>query len=152
MTGILLVVDDPGWRRFRGLSRKLTGAASLAAKKAGFGKDACLTVLLSSDRKLKSLNRKFRGRDKTTNVLSFPAPSNPEGYRGDVAIALGVARREAKAQGKSLADHASHLVVHGILHLAGYDHVKRTDAKVMEPLEVEILERLGIGDPYLACP
>jgi probable rRNA maturation factor len=74
------------------------------------------------------------------------------GYAGDIAIAHGVTNAEAKAAGKKFADHATHLVVHGVLHLAGYDHERPKDAKVMEPLEVKILKRLGIADPYAAAP
>ena len=103
---------------------------------------------MASDAKLRALNRDFRGKDKPTNVLSFPAAANAEGYRGDIAIAYGVTAREAKAAGKSFADHAAHLVVHGVLHLAGYDHERARDAKIMEPLEVKILAGLGIADPY----
>lgn len=146
--GILVVVDDPGWRKFRGLVPALERAAAAAAKAAGFGGRCSLTVLLSNDRRLKSLNRDFRGKDKATNVLSFPAAPNEDKYRGDVALALGVTRREAKAAGKSAADHAAHLVVHGILHLAGYDHMRASEAAVMEALEVKILDRLGIANPY----
>lgn len=149
--GIPVVVDDPGWREFRGLLPQLKRAAAAAAKAAKFKGRAPFTVLLSNDRMLKSLNRDFRGKDKSTNVLSFPAAANRHGYRGDVALALGVTRREAKAAGKSLADHATHLVVHGVLHLAGYDHLRPRDAKQMEKLEVEILERLGVADPYEAA-
>jgi probable rRNA maturation factor len=148
---ILVVVDDPGWRKIRGLLPRLKRAAAAAEKAAKFRGRSSLTVLLSSDRKLKSLNRDFRGKDKPTNVLSFPAPENRENYRGDVALALGVTRREAKISGKTLSDHATHLVVHGVLHLAGYDHIRARDAKVMEALEVQILERLGIADPYEAA-
>jgi probable rRNA maturation factor len=146
--GILVVVDDPGWRKFRGLVPRLERAAAAAAKAAGFRGGTSITVLLSSDRRLKALNRDFRGKDKPTNVLSFPAPPNKDKYRGDVALALGVTRREAKASGKHLADHAAHLVTHGVLHLAGYDHVRARDAKVMEAMEAAILERLGIANPY----
>jgi len=146
--GILVVVDDPGWRRFRGLVPKLKRAAAAAAKAAGFRGAYSLTVLLSSDRRLKVLNRDFRGLDQTTNVLSFPAAPNKEKYHGDVALALGVTRKEAKAESKRIADHATHLVVHGVLHLAGYDHSHDRDAKVMEALEVQILHRLGITNPY----
>jgi probable rRNA maturation factor len=146
--GILVVVDDPGWRKFRGLVPRLERAAASAAKAAGFRGNYAMTVLLSSDRRLKALNRHFRGKNKPTNVLSFPASSNKEKYFGDVALALGVTRREAKASGKRVADHATHLVAHGVLHLAGYDHVRARDAKVMEALEVAILERLGIANPY----
>ena len=148
--GILVVVDDPGWRRFRGLVPRLERAAVAAAKAAGFRGAYSLTVLLSNDRKLKSLNRDFRGKNKPTNVLSFPAAPNPDKYQGDVALALGVTRREARAEGKRVADHAAHLVVHGVLHLAGYDHIRPRDAKVMEALEIKILDRLGIANPYEA--
>ena len=146
--GILVVVDDPGWRKFRGLVPRLERAAAAAAKAAGLRGRVSMTVLLSSDRRLKALNRDFRGKDKPTNVLSFPAPPNKDKYLGDVALALRVTRREAKASGKRVSDHAIHLVTHGVLHLAGYDHVRARDATVMEALEVAILERLGIANPY----
>ena len=154
--GILVVVDDPGWRKIRGLLPRLKRAATAAENAAKFRGRSSLTVLLANDRKLNALNRDFRGKDKPTNVLSFPAPpcpasKNKENYRGDVALALGVTRREAKSAGKTLSDHATHLVVHGILHLAGYDHVRVRDAKVMEKLEIEILAGLGIADPYEAA-
>ena len=146
--GILVVVEDPGWRKIRGLLPRLKRAATAAEKAVKFRGASSLTVLLSSDRKLKALNREFRGQDKPTNVLSFPAPPNRSGYRGDIALALGTTRREAKLAGKRLADHAAHLVVHGVLHLAGHDHVRARDAKVMEKLEIDILRRLGIDNPY----
>lgn len=144
--GILVVMDDPGWRKFRGLMPKLERAATAAAKVAKLR--GSLTILLSSDRRLRTLNRVFRGKDTPTNVLAFPAASNRDGYRGDVALALGVTRREAKESNKRFADHATHLVVHGVLHLAGHDHVRARDAKAMETLEIKILHRLGIADPY----
>ena len=104
-------------------------------------------VVLTDDAAIRALNRDWRRLDKPTNVLSFPSEGS---YRGDIAIAYGVTAAEAKAAGKSFADHAIHLVVHGVLHLAGYDHERPKDAKVMEPLEVKILKRLGIADPYTA--
>jgi probable rRNA maturation factor len=146
--GILVVVEDPGWRKIRGLLPRLKRAAAAAGKAVKFGRPTAFTVLLSSDARLKSFNREFRGRNKPTNVLSFPAPPNRHGYRGDIALALGTTRREAKRAGKSLTGHATHLVVHGVLHLAGHDHVRARDAKVMEKLEVDILHRLGIANPY----
>jgi probable rRNA maturation factor len=102
---------------------------------------------LADDKNLRRLNRDFRGKNKATNVLSFPGTGD---YAGDIAIAHGVTKAEAKTAGKKFADHAVHLVVHGVLHLAGYDHERPKDAKVMEPLEVKILKRLGIADPYMA--
>ena len=98
--GILVVVDDPGGRRFRGLVPGLRRAAAAAAKAAGFRGSWSLTVLLSNDRRLKALNRDFRGKDKATNVLSFPAGENAANYRGDIAIAYGVTCKEAKVSGK----------------------------------------------------
>jgi probable rRNA maturation factor len=143
MSGITLVVEDQNWRSHRGIQTRVKQAADAARKaaklKGGF------TILLAGDRKLRALNGDFRGKDKPTNVLSFPAAGD---YAGDIAIAYGVTRREAKDAGKDFADHASHLVVHGVLHLAGYDHERPKDAKLMEPLEVKILKRLGIADPY----
>src|SRR5215510_6364046 len=140
---ITLLVEDPNWRSHRGLQARLKKAAEAARKavrlKGGF------TILLAGDKKLRALNHDFRGKDKPTNVLSFPGN---DGYAGDIAIAYGVTEAEAKATAKTFADHAAHLVVHGVLHLAGYDHERPKDAKVMEPLEVKILKRLGIADPY----
>lgn len=107
-----------------------------------------LTVLLSNDQHLRELNARFRGRDLPTNVLSFSAPPGSGGYLGDVALALGIAEREAAAAGKRLSDHALHLTVHGVLHLLGYDHVKVSEARTMERLEIAVLHKLGIPNPY----
>jgi probable rRNA maturation factor len=145
MSGITLLVGDPKWRSHRGLLARLTEAAE-AARRSVRLKGGC-TVLLADDKKLRALNHDFRGKDRPTNVLSFPGA---DGYAGDIAIAYGTTAKEAKAAAKSLADHAAHLVVHGVLHLAGYDHERPKDALVMEPLEVKILKRLGIADPYAA--
>lgn len=147
MSAIQLVVEDPAWRAHRGLQTRLKRAAAAAAAAArlrgGF------TILLANSARLKTLNRQFRDTDKPTNVLSFP--STMKGYHGDIAIAHGVTVAEAKAAGRTVADHASHLVVHGVLHLAGYDHERDGDARVMEPLEVKILVAMGIADPYGAA-
>lgn len=144
MSGITLLIEDPKWRTHRGLQARLKTAAE-AARKAGKLRGE-FTVLLTSDKALRALNRDFRGKDKATNVLSFPSG---DGYAGDIAMAYGVTSKEARAAGKRFADHAAHLVVHGVLHLAGHDHEAPADAKVMEPLEVKILARLGITDPYV---
>lgn len=147
MSGITLLVEDPKWRSHRGLLARLTRAAEAARHSARL--NGGFTILLAGDRKLRALNHEFRGQDKATNVLSFPGQ---DGYAGDIAIAYGVTAVEARLGAKSLADHATHLVVHGVLHLAGYDHERPKDASVMEPLEVKILKRLGIADPYAASP
>jgi probable rRNA maturation factor len=145
MSGITLLIQDPKWRTHRGLQARLKTAADAARKTAKLKGD--FTILLTSDKALRVLNRDFRGKDKPTNVLSFPMEGT---YRGDIAIAHGVTAKEAKEAGKAFADHAIHLAVHGVLHLAGHDHERPKDAKVMEPLEVKILAKLGIADPYAA--
>jgi probable rRNA maturation factor len=147
MSGITLVVEDEGWRAHRGLQARLKLAAEAARKAARLKGD--MTILLSGDKKLRVLNHDFRGKDKPTNVLSFPGA---DGYAGDIAIAYGVTSKEAREANKKFIDHAVHLVVHGVLHLAGHDHERPKDAKVMEPLEVKILARMGIADPYAAQP
>ena len=124
--------------------------AALAAPRPGeaapAGED--VVVLMADDGAVADLNARFRGQDKATNVLSFPAAPNPAGHLGDVALAFGVCAQEAAAQGKALADHVSHLVVHGVLHLLGYDHETDGEAQVMEALERAILAPLGVADPY----
>ena len=143
MNGITLVIEDASWRKARGLQTRLKQAAEAAAKAVKLKGE--VTILLADDSRLNDLNLEFRGKDKPTNVLSFPGSSD---YAGDIAIAYGVTRAEAEAAGKTFADHAIHLTVHGVLHLSGYDHERPRDARVMEPLEVKILTRLGIADPY----
>jgi probable rRNA maturation factor len=142
-----IVIEDALWREegrgFSAALRKAARAALLRAERSGG-----LTILLAGDERLAGLNAQFRGKSGPTNVLSFPGPD--DAYLGDVAIAHGTAAREALAEHKTLRDHAIHLAVHGVLHLAGYDHVTARDARVMEPLEVDILSSLGIADPYRA--
>ena len=111
-----------------------------------------LVVLLTDDAAVRDLNARFRGKDAPTNVLSFPAPANPEGHLGDVALAFGVCTREAAEQGKALGRHLQHLVVHGVLHLLGYDHMSDDEAEAMEGLERIVLAGLGAPDPYQTGP
>ena len=142
---IVLRVEEWRWRRSVETPKLIRRAARMAAKSADapFG---TLTVLLTDDTALKNLNRRFRGKPRTTNVLSFP--SSDPAYLGDIAIAYGITAREARAQGKRIKAHAAHLVIHGVLHLSGYDHQKEPDALVMEALEAKILARLGFPNPY----
>jgi probable rRNA maturation factor len=109
-----------------------------------------IAILLTDDDTVADLNQRFRGKDGPTNVLSFPAPPNPEGQIGDIALAYGVCAYEASLQGKSLEHHLMHLTVHGVLHLLGYDHETDGEAEAMEALERSILETLSVSDPYAA--
>ena len=107
-----------------------------------------IVMLLTDDDTVADLNQRFRGKAGPTNVLSFPAPANPQGLLGDIALAYGVCAREAAEQGKPLKDHLQHLSAHGVLHLLGYDHQTDGEAEAMEALERSILESLGVPDPY----
>ncbi|NQW00754.1 MAG: rRNA maturation RNase YbeY [Rhodospirillales bacterium] len=115
-----------------------------------------LAMRLTTDRELQTLNLQFRGLDKPTNVLSFAALDGQESpfpdaaplYLGDIAIAAETVAGEARDQQKSVVDHLAHMVVHGTLHLLGYDHEDAGEAEEMEALEREILKRHGIDDPY----
>ncbi|PID66652.1 MAG: rRNA maturation RNase YbeY [Gammaproteobacteria bacterium] len=135
---------------------------------AALGKDekAELTIRLTDNDEVQQLNRDYRGKDKPTNILSFPFEALPidplelqMAYAGDVAelgvpfigdlvIATGVMQAEANAQSKTLHDHYAHITVHGILHLLGYDHLEDNEAEAMEALEARILATLGIANPY----
>ena len=111
-----------------------------------------MTILLTDDATIRDLNARFRNKDTATNVLSFPAPDTAHPHLGDIALAYGVCAAEAAAQAKALADHLSHLVVHGVLHLLGYDHQADAPAEAMEAMERHILCRLGVADPYRQDP
>ena len=142
-------------------------AAKAALDAAGFGPLAPrveLGVRLADDAELRRLNHRYRGRDAPTNVLSFAAsdampgrlPALPDDGAplalGDVVLALETVLDEAGVQGKTVADHVGHLVVHGVLHLVGYDHECDADANIMEGLETAVLAGLGIADPYAPTP
>jgi probable rRNA maturation factor len=107
-----------------------------------------ITVLLTDDESVRALNAQYRGKDRPTNVLSFPAPQTAAPHLGDICLAYGVCSEEAQAQGKSLAAHLTHLTAHGVLHLLGYDHETEAEAEDMEGLERAILAGLGLPDPY----
>jgi probable rRNA maturation factor len=154
---VQLIVDEPKWRKDAPALRLIRRAARLALAWPGHadpGKGhgvAAATILLADDDRLRELSRDFRGRNKPTNVLSFPA-QGPGAHVGDIAIAYGVTRSEARAQGKSFAAHAAHLAVHGVLHLLGYDHQQKKAAAAMELIEISVLSKVGIGDPYAPRP
>jgi probable rRNA maturation factor len=109
-----------------------------------------IAIVLTDDAEMRTLNRSWRGKDVATNVLSFPAGDAPgePGPLGDVVIAYETAVKEAAGEKLTLADHVSHLVVHGVLHLLGFDHMQDDEAERMEDLERRGLASLGIADPY----
>lgn len=155
-----VMVRSQRWRRdVAELSRLCAETARRAYDMAGGDQgEAQVSIVLTSDRAVQALNRTFRGHDKPTNVLSFPAApapmaaaagcAPPPRLLGDVVIAYGTTAAEAAAAGKALGDHLRHLIVHGILHVLGYDHQSEKDAAVMERLEAAILASFGMSDPY----
>ncbi|WP_035266041.1 rRNA maturation RNase YbeY [Ahrensia sp. 13_GOM-1096m] len=112
-----------------------------------------LSLVLTDDTEVQGLNAAWRKKDKPTNVLSFPAFEIEAGQKpgpmlGDIVLAYETVKREAEQESKSFEDHTSHLIVHGLLHLLGYDHENDTEAEHMEGLETTILGKMGIDDPY----
>ncbi len=161
---IHLEIASVPWKKVRGLTKRLNAAAALTLSclpddllPAARGAEA--TLLLTTDKAVQTLNRDYRGKDKPTNVLSFPQFERRELvklgkkgvgglYVGDIAVAYQFTAKEAKAEGKLLSDHVTHLMIHGLLHLFGYDHLTSRQAARMERLEKEIMATLGLPDPY----
>ena len=164
-----ILVNCPLWRNERGIRTVLRHAIAEAG--AATASEGDLAIVLSDDEAVRALNRDWRRKDQPTNVLSFPAvrrsggPSTrrhgaskngsavvPDGHRclGDIVIAYETAAREAKAEHKPLRHHVAHLAVHGFLHLVGYDHHAEKGAAIMESLEIAVLARIGIPNPYVA--
>ena len=132
-----VIVDDKAWRRVLPGAEWLAGRAASAAGGAG-------AVVLSSDRAVRRLNARHRGQDRPTNVLTFDS--------GDIVLALGTLRREARTERRRLRDHLLHLVVHGALHLHGHDHHRPGDARRMEMAEARLLHRLRAPNPWRSRP
>ena len=155
------LIEDPRWE-----AAGIADVAERAARAtlAAVGRDPDLHeigLLLCADAKMAELNGQFRGKVQATNVLSWPSfdgdmpgpPGNPgEGplFVGDLALGYETCAREAVEAGVSLADHAAHLVVHGVLHLVGLDHADEAEAETMEDLETKILASMGVANPYTA--
>jgi probable rRNA maturation factor len=133
---------------WRGREEGVASALRAAARAENAG--GAVVLLLTDDAAVARLNQQWRGKSGPTNVLSFPAPQNPHGHLGDIAMAAEIIAAEARAQGKSLDAHAAHLAVHGFLHLLGYDHHTESEAEIMEARERAILASLGLADPYAA--
>ncbi|MBV9634057.1 MAG: rRNA maturation RNase YbeY [Methylobacteriaceae bacterium] len=147
-------VAAPAWSTVEGMPAKIERALEESASQSGvaLAPHAEVSVLLCDDETIRDLNRTWRSIDRPTNVLSFPAGAPPglasAALLGDVVVAFETAAREAEGEGKPFSDHVIHLVVHGFLHLLGYDHGGEAEAALMERLEARILARLGIADPY----
>ena len=147
-----IIVEAPAWNALRGVKPALRRAIAAAAAPMQL-EESELAIVLTDDAAIRELNYRWRGRDKPTNVLSFPAHGLvPHGSEprplGDVVIAYETMEREAQEQGLPLTHHLTHLAVHGFLHLLGYDHESDTEAETMEQLERDILARLDVPDPY----
>ena len=143
--------NDEGWPDHLEARAEEAVRAALKASKAKVTGAAEVSIVLTDDAEQRELNRQWRGIDKSTNVLSFPqiAPFGPvSGLVGDIILARETLEREAAEMGVSFDDHFTHLLVHGFLHLLGYDHIQDDEALVMEGLETKILATLGVADPY----
>lgn len=138
-----VMVKSPLWQGHEDSVVRAVAAAAAEEGKAGE-----ISLLLGDDAAIAELNKQFRGKDGPTNVLSFPGPRVEPHFIGDIALAAETIVEEAQFQGKAFDAHAAHLVVHGFLHLLGYDHQNEADASRMEARETAILRSIGIDDPY----
>lgn len=148
---IAVIRNAEGWPDHFDVLAENAVLAALAGAKAKVKGAAEISVLLTDDAEQRELNGQWRGKDASTNVLSFPQiePFGPVmGILGDITLARETLEREALDLGKSLDDHFTHLMVHGFLHILGYDHIVEDEALQMEGLETQILAGLGIDDPY----
>jgi probable rRNA maturation factor len=146
-----VLIDSKQWKKagqIRQLVRRAVNEAAGMQSTSG----SELAIVLTDDSAIRQLNRLWRGVDTPTNVLSFPAATkqgaDEPAHLGDIVLAYETIAREASDEGKSLAHHVAHLVVHGYLHLLGFDHARNAEAEQMEQTERRILRRLAIPDPY----
>jgi probable rRNA maturation factor len=157
-------ITSASWRRIPHLRARLKDAVRATAKHLPkkFRFPASCTVLLAGDAKIRQLNHDFRGMDKATNVLSFPQFSPLELAKfgkqkgvielGDIALAYAYTLKEAKKNNKLMLNHVTHLMIHGFLHLFGYDHGSAKEANMMENMEIKIMKSLGLHNPYAPLP
>jgi probable rRNA maturation factor len=147
-----IAVESPEWDRLPNLDALVGECVQTVLARTGdeFGEGAELSLLFCDDARIRELNREFRGKDKATNVLSFPGPEEAGGARllGDIALAFETIDAEAREQDKSLEQHCRHMIVHGLLHLLGFDHEDPAEAEAMEATEIEVLELMGVANPY----
>lgn len=146
-----ILIEDVAWRAawptLRADIRALVKYVSGSQAMQGSARAGQFVVVLAGDLRLHDLNKRFRGKDKPTNVLSFPDPDAPF---GGIALSVETIRREARVQDKPFVNHAKHMILHGFLHLLGFDHQRMKDARLMEGLETAILASMSIPDPYKA--
>jgi probable rRNA maturation factor len=144
-----IMVDSKRWKEPQKARSVVRRAVARAAAATGSTRGAELAIVLTDDSAIRVLNRDWRGVDKATNVLSFPAKDGgPKPHLGDIVLAFETIAREAKSEHKPFTHHVAHLAVHGFLHLLGYDHERDADALAMEQTERDILRQLKIPDPY----
>ncbi len=145
-----VIVEDAAWTEVAAVESLIAGAAAAVSchPSARVATGMEVAIALDTDAAVRRLNCAFRGRDKPTNVLSFPTGTRTGGHLGDIILARETVVAEAKDLGISVAQHLQHLVVHGLLHLLGFDHQSDSEATVMEALETEILAMIGLPDPY----
>jgi probable rRNA maturation factor len=143
---ITILTHDARWKGLAPTVKRAAEAA-LAQQKV---KQSAVTIVLVEDAEVQALNRDYRGKNKPTNVLSFPNGEVEEGVRqlGDIILSYDTLAAEAAAQCKLLKHHLTHLTIHGVLHLLGYDHEAEAEANRMEAIEIMLLARMGIANPY----
>jgi probable rRNA maturation factor len=145
-------IEDEAWNAVANLEVLAKRAVAEALTRVNLA-DVQVALNFADDETLARLNAQWRGKPKPTNVLSFPAgpgmtPPDAPVFLGDVILAAGVTRAEAQEQGKSWEDHITHLIIHGVLHLAGHDHETEDEASAMEALEIRAMAALGLANPY----
>ncbi len=154
-SSIALLIAHDAWKTLGDVEHVIRRAHQATAAKVAAVSGRDVAILLTSDDAIAALNLQYRGQDKPTNVLSFPAPPSPHAFAGeelplgDIAIAYETVMSEAAREAKPPIFHLAHLTVHGLLHLAGFDHDTDAEAECMEAMEREILASIGIPDPYL---
>lgn len=147
-------IADDAWARVADLEPLTERAIHATLAHTGADQNVEISVLFAGDAEAATMNTQWRGKGYAPNILSFPAPAVhdlPEGEArplGDLILAAGTVAREAEEQGKPLTSHLTHLIVHGTLHLLGFDHIEDKDAEHMEATEIAILKGLGVPDPY----
>ncbi len=148
MNAVDVIVEDEAWGAIESKTRLVEQAIAAAAAEISDALPGVIAVLLTEDAAMADLNTRFRQQPGPINVLSFPASEHTANHLGDMALASGIVIAEARERSLHLADHLRHLIVHGFLHLQGYDHLDDDEALVMESIERRALARLGVADPY----